>query len=98
MRTGVEVKTPRPRNVRASKPDTPASKLATADGPPLAKVIFSSGARVMYRASCGGMINMFGETEYRFMRALHSSTARSKPRPSFCTMPYILLNTGRIQA
>jgi len=34
-RTGVLVKTPRPRKPRAVKPAAPASKLATAPGPPM---------------------------------------------------------------
>ena len=42
--TGIEVKTPRPRKPRASRPALPASKLATARSPPSMKRIFSSGA------------------------------------------------------
>jgi len=46
-RTGSEVKTPQPRKERASKPATPASKRASAAGPPSLYVSLDSGASAM---------------------------------------------------
>ena len=56
--TGVEVKTPSPRKLFASKPCTPPSNAACAAGPPSGYFSFSSGASAMYRESCGGMISI----------------------------------------
>ena len=43
------MKTPQPRNARLSKPATPASKRASAAGPPSLYVSFDSGASAMLR-------------------------------------------------
>ena len=43
---------PQPRKARASKPATPASKRASAAGPPSLYVSFCSGASAMYSSIC----------------------------------------------
>jgi len=47
---GSDVKMPQPRKARASKPATPASKRASAAGPPFSYVSLASGASAMYRS------------------------------------------------
>ena len=47
-----------------------------------------------WETGCGRVALTLGVTWYRLIRCLTSSIALSKPRPSFCTIEYIMISAN----